>query len=292
MTHAATSPLFAQLSWIERLSFRALNFLGFASDFKEVAGVTLHSVRNMQRPELPTVVLIHGIGANVTHWTEVLFHLRRAGYSTLALDLPAHGLSSEAPSSLTPQKLSEILHHFLLEEVPGARVLVGNSLGGGLVLREVESAAQGILAYVALSPAGGFTSEEHWGDLQKTLEISERHSALHFLNRVFHRLPFFAGFFVRPLIAAMNRRGVRELIQNTRYADFHSVRIPPLTPPGLIIWGKSDRVFPLQNLDWFKAHLPSQYTRFLSPEKTGHCPQVERGHWTARQILKHLASLK
>ncbi len=82
-----------------------------------------------------TVVLIHGLGANLAFWYPFVFaHLER-DYQVISYDLRGHGLSSLPPSGYGPTAMLQDLR-MLLErlEIPRAH-LIGHSYGGQLALR-------------------------------------------------------------------------------------------------------------------------------------------------------------
>lgn len=68
-----------------------------ASRFVEAAGLKWHV---QIAGDGPCVLLIHGTGASTHSWRDVLPAISAAGFRVVALDLPGHGFTSAAPTSL------------------------------------------------------------------------------------------------------------------------------------------------------------------------------------------------
>ncbi len=84
----------------------------------------------------PTLVFLHGVGANWTVWSKEIEFFQKEGFSTMTLDLRGHGMS-EAPESKEKYKLpyfSKDVHAILKKEKITNFVLIGHSLGGAIAL--------------------------------------------------------------------------------------------------------------------------------------------------------------
>ncbi len=75
------------------------------------------------------VLLAHGWESNASRWKKTLPYLKQTGYTIVAFDAPAHGLSSGAEFN-TP-KYAEFLD-FLTKKYH-AEILIGHSLGGAAI---------------------------------------------------------------------------------------------------------------------------------------------------------------
>ena len=108
----------------------------------------------------PPIVLIHGIGSRRGAWEPVVGRLA-SQRDAIAVDLPGFGDSPELPAGTppTPQALGEAIEAFWTAELGIERPhVVGNSLGGGIVL---ELARRGVVASAtALSPIGFWSPAE------------------------------------------------------------------------------------------------------------------------------------
>ena len=108
------------------------------------------------------LVLLHGPGANATHWASVLAPLA-ASHRVIAPDLPGHGGSEAADGPLDARRVLEWLE--LIEQTCASPpVLVGHALGGAIAARfavERGDRVRGIvlvdsLGLVPFAPAPGF----------------------------------------------------------------------------------------------------------------------------------------
>lgn len=103
-------------------------------------------------PSGETVVLVHGLASSKEAWRLVIPLL--APYArVIAVDLPGHGASPAVDADrVTPEELAQRLDEFLAELGVDRAHLVGNSMGGWVVL---DAAANGRAAsVVGLCPAG------------------------------------------------------------------------------------------------------------------------------------------
>jgi esterase len=81
----------------------------------------------------PHVVLLHGGGQNAHTWDTVVLAL---GVPALAIDLPGHGHSDwRADRDYWPVRNADAVAAVLTEHAPGARAVVGMSLGGLTAIR-------------------------------------------------------------------------------------------------------------------------------------------------------------
>ena len=76
------------------------------------------------------VLLIHGWESNASRWEEFIGHLRKSGSTIIALDAPAHGLSSGAEFSMP--RYAEFVDVLVKKVKPD--YMVGHSIGGATAL--------------------------------------------------------------------------------------------------------------------------------------------------------------
>jgi len=119
-------------------------------------GVTLHALHRGD-PSRPTVVLLHGGGANA-HWWDAVAPALAERFHVVALDFRGHG-DSDHPDERAPgafqHDLSALLEH--LGEPRAA--LIGHSMGGHVAVRHAAScdvdAAPRALVAVEIARGGG-----------------------------------------------------------------------------------------------------------------------------------------
>ncbi|MDP3728742.1 MAG: alpha/beta hydrolase [bacterium] len=99
-------------------------------------GLDIHYVYKQVKSSKPIILFLHGLGANYSEWKQTMALAKKKGYSTLAIDLRGHGLSS------TPEQfefyalehfaddVKKIITHLKIKKL----VLVGHSFGGSIAI--------------------------------------------------------------------------------------------------------------------------------------------------------------
>ena len=105
----------------------------------------------------PTVVLVHGLGLSTESWGEVPDRLA-GSHRVLAYDLRGHAQSGDARSGdhsleAHARDLAAVLGSCL--DDGGKAVVVGHSLGGGIVLAAARLVGTGRMAGVVFAGSGG-----------------------------------------------------------------------------------------------------------------------------------------
>jgi pimeloyl-ACP methyl ester carboxylesterase len=84
--------------------------------------------------EGPTIILLHGPGANATHWLRVMPELART-HRVIAPDLPGHGASDVPDGVLDKGRVLAWLRALLERTCTSPPALVGQLLGGAIAAR-------------------------------------------------------------------------------------------------------------------------------------------------------------
>jgi pimeloyl-ACP methyl ester carboxylesterase len=94
----------------------------------------------------PTIVLVHGAGAESASWNGVIGILQDHGYTTIAAANPLRSLSGDADYLAS-----------ILATVEGPIVLVGHSYGGSVISNAVQGndAVKALVFVAAIAPAEG-----------------------------------------------------------------------------------------------------------------------------------------
>jgi pimeloyl-ACP methyl ester carboxylesterase len=125
------------------------------------------------KPELPTVIFIHGAGMDHTVWTLQTRFFAHHGRNVLALDLPGHG-RSEGPAVTSIAALADWLVRAMDALKLEKAALVGHSMGALIAL---ETAARAPARVWALALLGIATRMPVHPDLLKSAQSGE-HSAI------------------------------------------------------------------------------------------------------------------
>jgi pimeloyl-ACP methyl ester carboxylesterase len=232
------------------------------------------------------VILVHGFRLNTYTWRHLATPLADEGYHVWAIDLLGFGLSDK-PNHIPyhPDFFLAQIEAFMLEKnIPSAH-LIGNSLGGGLVLNFTVNIPDKVKSLVLIGALG------YPLDLPYYLEISRHFSPLW--------APFLGNFGVRESLKRVvyDPKNVSEE-QVAAYAlpyrfpggmqsslltlqQFDKKRLVDLSQqyrlveqPALIVWGLEDRLLPTDHFHQFTTDL-KQNESLLIPE-CGHLPHEEK----------------
>ncbi len=271
---------------VERLGRIALQRRGISTAHVTTPLGRLHTYDAPGKGDLPTTVVLHGLGSAATPFGQVFAHLQRHVRRIVAPDYPGHGFSLHGSSErLTPARLFDSVAIALDSTVTEPAIVVGNSLGGGLALRYALERPNRVRALVLVSPAGARGTDEEWRALKTAFDIRSRAEARAFMQRLYHRPPWFLELLLHELPEAISRRAVRELLESASNEDAPTPEaLSSLRMPVLLVWGRSERLLPETHFDYFARHLP-KHAVIERPEGFGHCPHFDAPRVLARRIV-------
>lgn len=294
---------------LDEFLFAYLLVNGFTRHEAKVQGVTLHWLQKSSQNPKKWVILVHGIASTSSHWTHTAIDLVKRGYSVIALDLPCHGRSADPhdldspkrPKACTPDYFFGLFSEWMSEVAPkitgSPYHLVGNSLGGGMCLRFALESPEVLKSLMLISPAGGFESKQQWEDFRENLQFKTSKDlarARDYIERIYHRPPIYTFALAKPFMKAMSEGGLQEMVALSNYENAAIISaekgLRTLEMPTLIIWGKSEKLFPRTHLENFKKHLKSSASlAFEEPAGIGHVPQLEKPRWLNERIDRFLS---
>ncbi len=240
----------------------------------------------IQQGQGPDLVLLHGLGASSFSWRHNLAPLAQH-FRVWVPDLPGHGRS---PARLTadyrPDTLVRTIIGFMDRQSIGQAALAGNSLGGGLALLLARDYPERVSALILLAPAVALT---HIPYMFYPLRLPGLGLILAYLLGPWF-IPWFLRlvYFRRELITRAVVEGYgapfRDLRHRLVFRRFcRQMQVRPLaqiadllqhiSQPAALLWGAQDRILPVSQGCWIKAHLPGAEFQVL-PE-VGHAPQEE-----------------
>ena len=232
------------------------------------------------------LLLIHGLGASHFSFRENLGPLGRH-FRVLAPDLPAHGLSPADPGAdYRLETLAQTLLGFLDRRGVDQAAVAGNSLGGSLALLLAQMAPERIRGLILLAP--GVPRERlPWITYPLRPPILGWLAAGLMgpwimpwaLRLAYHRheliTPAVIAGYAAPFRKLRRRLALRRLV--AQLEPWSTAKIEALlrevTQPAIILWGEKDRILPVSQAPWLKAHLPQAELRLL--KEVGHAPQEE-----------------
>lgn len=275
----------ALLPLVERAARSALNRSGLTSRVVRTQ-IADHHVYDARGPgSLPTVVVLHGINSAATAFAPVIQRLRPHVRRVLAPDAPGHGFSSGPFEPLTPDSLFASMRDLLDAELDEPAILFGNSLGGGVALSYALERPSQVRGVFLSSPAGAAMSEEAFQSFLRTFDMRSPAQTRAFLDRLYHRTPWFAPLFAGDIQRMFARDAILSFTSSARSQHlFQKEQLAALKMPIHLVWGRSERLLPKENLDFFKESLPPHAT-IDEPEGFGHCPHLDDPARLTREIV-------
>jgi pimeloyl-ACP methyl ester carboxylesterase len=270
----------------ERLARFGMNVRGMASRWVDVDGMRVHVYDGSGDGDLPTTVLIHGLGSAGIAFAGVVARLRPHVRRVIVPELPGHGQSTHpGDRPVTPELVLDTISAALDLVVEEPVVVVGNSLGGAVAMNYAKLHPEQVHALVLVSPAGARLPDEEWKKLVEAFNVSGTAEARRFLERIYHRPPWFLALVAHEFPDLLKRRAVRDILESS--TPEHSAQpddLALLEMPVLLLWGRSERLLPAEALAYFRKHLPA-HAVIEEPHGFGHSPQLEHPGRVADRIV-------
>lgn len=259
----------------------------------QIDGFTVPYLRGGEGEPL---VLIHGFGGSKDNFNRVANYLTEH-YTVYSIDVPGFGASTRDQNAdyvINTQidRLHEIIEKLGLEQVH----IGGNSMGGWISGAYAAKYPDNVASVWFLAPAGLAESRksEVIQKFEKTGEIvltaSNREEFEKIVDVVMYERPAFAPGFVVDAMAA--RAAADQPLHKRIYKDFKTVPSDLATVlsasaykgPGLIVWGKEDRVLHVDGAAELKTAMPGFDVILM--DKVGHVPMMEKPEQVASDYVK------
>lgn len=270
---------------IDWLLEKRIQRAGFVRKQITLDGLKLSYLEKKGDPSLPPLVLVHGISSQAIHWHDVLVSLKKEPYTVISVDLPGHGQSDRPHTVLSPSSMYEVFSKFIDVLVPNGAILLGNSLGGSMVLKYSALGRVKLQGLILISPAVGLLDPVHLQTLKETLLVKNFQEAQILLKKMCPTPPLGGDFVAWMITQGFKQPAVKELLGSLKTADFEPpFKEPPKEwfnhyPPTIVHWGKGDDVLPRESLQWlkdyFKNSILSSRIKFSEPDHWGHTPYMD-----------------
>ncbi len=253
-----------------------------------------HTIAYRTAGEGPVVVLVHGMAGCSATWSQVMPALARR-FTVVAPDLFGHGESSKQPlGEYSVSGHANLLHDLLTALGHDRATLVGQSLGGGIVMQLAYQFPDCCERLVLVS-SGGLGREV--GPLLKTLSLPGAEHVLPIVCSPRLRdaalrvgeLGARLGLRVSPLVEEIWRGYAGLADRDARVAFFRTLRsvVDPSgqvvsaadrlylasNAPLLIVWGDSDALIPVAHAHATHDAVPGSRLEIF--EGVGHFPHIE-----------------
>lgn len=276
------------------------------SKFDNVNGINIHYKTYGQGE--PTFILLHGFGASVFSWREVVEPLAQYG-TVIAYDRPAFGLTErplewEGESPYGPQAQVDIVLGLMDELGVEKAILVGNSAGGTVsmqvALQHPERVEALILVDAAVYAGGGAPS---WSrPILKTPQMNHvgpliarqlQAQGVEFIKTAWHdpskiTQDIFDGY-QKPLQIANWDKALWQLTVASEESGLVE-RLAEITMPTLVITGDDDRIVPTEQSLRLADELPNAELKVIA--QSGHLPHEEKPVEFMQAVTEFLSTLK
>ena len=140
------------------------------------------------RDRLPTVVMLHGLGAGGASFGPMVTALRPHVRRVILPELPGHGFSAhpEDGGDITADLLLDAISDALDGLLDEPAIVLGNSLGGAVALGYALRRPERVRGLMLVSPAGAKMEADEWRELVSAFDLTTTAEARRFLERVYH----------------------------------------------------------------------------------------------------------
>ncbi len=216
------------------------------------------------------LVIVHGYNGSCDYWRPHTVMGMAAERHVVAVDLPGHGLSDKMPVT-TLETLSLFLPRFVSALGHRQADLMGHSMGGLVSVAAVEASPRSFRRLALVDSAGLPT-------LERRLWLVPLRALADSSLRQWRLYPTF-------LKIALRARTPGETLHIICTADI-GPRLAQLSIPTLILWGRNDRVVPLEHGRRMAELIPRAQFKII--EGAGHMPFYERPQECNRIVLDFL----
>ncbi|HEY2992708.1 MAG TPA: alpha/beta fold hydrolase [Methylomirabilota bacterium] len=233
------------------------------------------------------LLVLHGAGANRgwLRWVDLVAER----YTVWAPTHPGFGASGDAEWMEGVDDLARFYLWFIEAAGLGRPHVLGHSLGGWAAA-EMATMSPGALDRLVLVSAEGLKPER--GEI---LDVFY-HSDAELRDLIVHdpaSVPEWAELFGRAPTPAEQQEAERNREMTARLAwkpYMHNPRLarflPRVSNPTLVVWGREDRIVPLECGEQYRRALPHATLTVL--ERCGHLPPIEQPEAFARLVLDFL----
>lgn len=234
---------------------------------------------------VPTLLLLHGIGARADRFVRNLDALASGGLRVIAVDLPGHGFATKASAGpgTVPELAEFVLDVLDVLEVERA-TLVGTSLGGHVSATMACVAPERVDRLVLVGTLGiTALAEERCERMRERVRDTTLEGIRAKLMSVVHDPGLVTEDWIREEHRVNNSPGARaalamlaDYLADRLNADVVGDRLARLgtTMPTLLLWGAADRSVPLEDGHAAQAVLPNAPLAII--DAAAHVPYFEQ----------------
>lgn len=223
------------------------------------------------------LLFIHGLGSSSDRWLDIPQALSLAGLHSIALDLPGFGGSDKPSTNYTIDYFAKVVAGFIHQKQLGMRntSLIGHSLGGYIA---AQLAAETDVDRLVLIDSSGMLQ----GPTPLLQEYAQaaanpsKQSVRWVLEKMVADPIRIPEILVDGFIYRIGQQGALAAFQSAYENSVNSQieRLERIKCPTLLIWGKSDRLIPIEYSQAFREKMPHAVS--LIVDDAGHAPFAEK----------------
>ena len=257
---------------------------GPAGNSVRVFGANLHYV---DAGSGSVVVLLHGLADDVGVWESVMPALAER-HRVIALDQIGFGRSDKPLLGYRADTFVDFLEGFLNELKIDRASLVGNSLGGWIAANFALAHPERIDRLV-LCDAAGYAAVPKTMDPRalNALRLASREDIRYLGPLTFHNKRFYedVDLAFKQRVTAGDNYTVNQLLDSMiRGEDVLDGRLGAIHKPTLIVWGREDKLIPLNFAERFHKEITGSRLKVI--DDCGHMPHVECADKFNHALLK------
>ncbi len=240
----------------------------------------------------PPLLLLHGLGGDSTSWT-LNQRALAAGRQVIAPDLPGHGQSAREVGDGTVPWLGEFLTRLPDELGIGTFHLLGISYGAAVAMDLAGHLPDRILSLTCVS-ATGLGPEVNIDFIQGYLRAETPEAMRPQLEMLYHDTRKINDAMVGYALAGRADPSFRDCVARITDANFedghqrfaYAERITEYPFPVHLIWGREDRIVPVEHGERLSGALPVHIL-----DRIGHMPNAEAPERFNRLVLDLLTAV-
>ena len=241
------------------------------------------------------LVLLHGFAAEANSWRPLFNALKRSGgqdFGVLAVDLPAHGKSSDDSAGSLEQIVAALEHTLASEGIRNCH-LVGHSFGGAIALAATALAPGLQVRSLSLIAPIGLGPEINGAFIRGIAASTHRASLVAWLKQLFANPAIMDEGFIataeQQLSDPARRKRLAALAERffpdgTQALDLRRA-LAETRMPVRVVWGAADRIVPASHSEGLPGRIAVH--RFAN---VGHLPHVEARDAVAEILSDNIAS--
>ncbi|PYL32510.1 MAG: hypothetical protein DMF35_08130, partial [Verrucomicrobia bacterium] len=239
------------------------------------------------------VILLHGLADDIGVWESAIAPLA-AKYRVVALDQIGFGRSDKPLLNYRASTFVDFLDGFLNELKIDRASLVGNSLGGWVAADFALTHPERINRLV-LCNAAGYAAVSKTMDPRalSALRLASREDIRYLGPLTFHDKRFYedVDLAFKQHVSAGDNYTVNQLLDSMiRGEDVLDNRLAAIKQPTLILWGREDKLIPLNFAERFHKEIAGSQLRVI--DSCGHMPHVECPKEFVTAVLEFLNDTK